>query len=46
MATLSTVALLLVVMGIVGVVLVGLGANYEKRRRNIQRLRGAIGRLR
>src|SRR5262249_32178983 len=45
-AVLSTVALLLVVMGLVGVMLVSLGANYEKRRRNIQRLRGAIGRLR
>jgi hypothetical protein len=45
-AVLSTVSLLLVVMGLVGVALVGLGANYEKRRRNIQRLRGAIGRLR
>jgi hypothetical protein len=45
-AVLSAVALLLVVMGLVGVALVGLGANYEKRRRNIQRLRGAIGRLR
>lgn len=45
-AVLSAVALLLVVMGLVGVTLVTLGANYEKRRRNIQRLRGAIGRLR
>jgi hypothetical protein len=45
-AVLSAVALLLVVMGLVGVALVGMGANYEKRRRNIQRLRGAIGRLR
>jgi hypothetical protein len=46
LAVLSTVALLSAVMGLVGVLLALLGANYEKRRRNIARLRGAIGRLR
>jgi hypothetical protein len=45
-AVLSAVALLLVLMGLVGVGLVGLGANYEKRRHNLNRIRGAIGRLR
>ncbi|HKT05449.1 MAG TPA: permease, partial [Rugosimonospora sp.] len=45
-AVLSSVAAVLVVMAIVATVLVSLGATYEKRRRNIQRLRGAIGRLR
>jgi len=30
----------------VGVVLIGLGANYEKRRRELQKLRGALGRMR
>ena len=45
-AVLSAVALLLVLMGLVGIGLVGLGANYEKRRHNLDRIRGAIGRLR
>src|SRR5690606_3693470 len=30
----------------IGILLVALGANYEKRRRDIQRLRGALGRMR
>jgi hypothetical protein len=33
-------------MALVGGLLVGLGANFEKRRRDLQRLRGALGRLR
>jgi hypothetical protein len=46
LAVVSTAALLWTVMAIVGAALVGLGANYEKRRRDLQRLRGALGRLR
>ncbi|MBO0869983.1 MAG: permease, partial [Micromonosporaceae bacterium] len=45
-AVLSAVALISTVMGLVGVVLAILGANFEKRRRNLARLRGAIGRMR
>ena len=46
LAVLSTAALLWTVMALVGVVLVSLGANFEKRRRDITRLRGAFGRMR
>ena len=46
LAVLSTAALLWTVMALVGAVLIGLGANFEKRRRDIMRLRGAFGRLR
>jgi hypothetical protein len=46
LAVLSTTALLWTVMALVGGLLVGLGANFEKRRRDLQRLRGALGRLR
>jgi hypothetical protein len=46
LAVVSTAALLWTVMALVGAVLVGLGANYEKRRRELQRLRGALGRMR
>jgi hypothetical protein len=46
LAAVSTAALLWTVMALVGGVLVGLGANYEKRRRDISRLRGALGKLR
>jgi 7,8-dihydro-6-hydroxymethylpterin-pyrophosphokinase len=33
-------------MALLGAVLIGLGANYEKRRRELQKLRGALSRLR
>ena len=46
LAVLSTAALLWTVMAMVGALLVVLGANFEKRRRDIMRLRGAFGRLR
>jgi len=46
LAVLSTAALLWTVMALVGAALVGLGANFEKRRRDLMRLRGAFGRLR
>ena len=46
LAVVSTAALLWTVMALVGAVLIGLGANYEKRRRELQRLRGALGRMR
>ncbi len=46
LAVVSTAALLWTVIALVGAALIGLGANYEKRRREIQRLRGALGRLR
>src|SRR2546423_6900824 len=46
LAVLSTTALLWTVMALVGAGLVALGANFEKRRRDIMRLRGAFGRLR
>ncbi|GAA5195187.1 hypothetical protein GCM10023322_61350 [Rugosimonospora acidiphila] len=46
LAVVSTTALMWTVMALVGAALVGLGANFEKRRRDIQRLRGAFGRLR
>jgi hypothetical protein len=46
LAVLSTAALLWTVMAFVGAGLVTLGANFEKRRRDILRLRGALGRLR
>lgn len=46
LAVVSTAALLWTVMAVVGAVLIGLGANYEKRRRELQRLRGALGRMR
>jgi hypothetical protein len=46
LAVVSTAALLWTVMALGGAVLIGLGANYEKRRRELQRLRGALGRLR
>jgi hypothetical protein len=46
LAAVSTTALLWTIMALVGAVLVGLGANFEKRRRDLQRLRGALGRLR
>ncbi|HEX6498040.1 MAG TPA: permease [Micromonosporaceae bacterium] len=46
LALLSRTALLWTVLALVGGALVSLGANYEKRRRNIERLRGALGRLR
>jgi hypothetical protein len=46
LAVVSTAALLWTVMALVGVVLIGLGANYEKRRRELQKLRGALGRMR
>jgi hypothetical protein len=38
--------LLLVLFGAAGVLLIGLGATYEKRRQNVARLRGALNRLR
>jgi hypothetical protein len=46
LAVVSTTALLWTVIALVGAALIGLGANYEKRRRELQRLRGALGRLR
>jgi hypothetical protein len=46
LAVLSTTALLWTVMSLVGAGLVALGANFEKRRRDLGRLRGALGRLR
>jgi hypothetical protein len=46
LAVVSTAALLWTIIALVGAVLIGLGANYEKRRRELQRLRGALGRLR
>jgi hypothetical protein len=46
LAVLSTALLLWTLIGLVGALLVGLGANFEKRRRDIGRLRGALGRLR
>jgi len=46
LAVVSTAALLWTVMALVGAVLIGLGANYEKRRRELQKLRGALGRMR
>ncbi len=46
LAVLSTAALLWTIMALVGAALVALGANFEKRRRDIMRLRGAFGRLR
>jgi hypothetical protein len=42
----STAALLWTVMALVGAGLVALGANFEKRRQDLLRLRGALGRLR
>jgi hypothetical protein len=45
-AVLSSVALVATLMGLVGVSLAVLGANFEKRRRDLARLRGAIGRMR
>lgn len=41
----STTILILVLMAIIASVLVGVGANYEKRRRNLQRVRGAFNRM-
>ncbi len=46
LAVLSTTALLWTVMAFVGAGLVTLGANFEKRRNDLLRLRGALGRLR
>jgi len=46
LAVVSTTALLWTVMAIVGAGLVALGANFEKRRQDLLRLRGALGRLR
>ena len=46
LAVVSTAALLWTVMAFVGAGLVALGANFEKRRRDLMRLRGALGRLR
>jgi hypothetical protein len=46
LATLSTTVLLWTVMALVGIGLVALGANFEKRRNDLLRLRGALGRLR
>lgn len=46
LAVVSTVALLWTVMALVGAALVALGANFEKRRQDLIRLRGALGRLR
>jgi hypothetical protein len=46
LAVVSAAALVWTLLAIVAAVLVGLGANYEKRRRDLQRLRGALGRLR
>ncbi len=46
LAVLSTAALLWTIMALVGAALVALGANFEKRRLDIMRLRGALGRLR
>jgi hypothetical protein len=37
---------LLLLFGAAGVLLIGLGATYEKRRQNVARLRGALNRLR
>jgi hypothetical protein len=37
---------LLVLFSAAGLLLVGLGATYEKRRHDVQRLRGALGRMR
>ncbi|NJC71503.1 permease [Planosporangium thailandense] len=37
---------LLMLFGAAGALLIGLGATYEKRRRNVSRLRGALNRLR
>jgi hypothetical protein len=46
LAVLSTTALLWTVMALVGAGLVTLGANFEKRRNDLLRLRGAFTRLR
>ena len=46
LAVLSTAALLWAVTALVGAVLVGLGANYERRRQRIAKVRRALGRLR
>jgi len=46
LAVVSTAALLWTVMALVGAGLVALGANFEKRRHDLIRLRGALGRLR
>jgi hypothetical protein len=46
LAVFSTAALLGAVLAIVAVLLVGLGASTEKRRRRADRLRGAWGRMR
>jgi hypothetical protein len=37
---------LLIVFGLAGVLLVGLGATYEKRRQSVTALRSALNRLR
>jgi asparagine N-glycosylation enzyme membrane subunit Stt3 len=39
-------SVLLALFGAAGVLLIGLGASYEKRRQNVARLRGALNRLR
>jgi hypothetical protein len=46
LAVVSTAALLWTVMALVGAGLVALGANFEKRRHDLIRLRGALGRMR
>jgi hypothetical protein len=46
LAVVSTAALLLTVMALVGAGLVALGANFERRRQDLIRLRGALGRMR
>jgi hypothetical protein len=38
--------ILLVLFSAAGLLLVGLGATYERRRHDMQRLRGALGRMR
>jgi hypothetical protein len=41
----STTALILVLMAIIAAVLIGVGANYEKRRRNVQRVWTVFNRM-
>ncbi|HEU0240641.1 MAG TPA: hypothetical protein VFR11_15385 [Micromonosporaceae bacterium] len=45
LARYSTTALILVLMAIIAAVLIGVGATYEKRSRNLQRVRNLLDRL-
>ena len=45
LARYSTTALILVLMAIIAAVLIGVGATYEKRSRNMQRVRNLLDRL-